>query len=213
MAAPRTSGDRVWQRMPQGWIEFRSFGDRTPHEWLNRYLAGGDGWLPDDARAAIVAGFHAGVAAFEGTDFDSAGVSLTLGERPAVSFLCTNVVRVAPGTDAPSLEFHRLFPLARFGVDSAAETFAAPDGRVGTVASGTLELGGRAVVTTVGEIRLPAGDGTILVMGMCTDPGQRTELAVLTAFTLSTTQVLPDGVQPAPWEASASGSELPHAVA
>ena len=25
-----TTGDRVWQRLPQGWIEFRAFGDRTP---------------------------------------------------------------------------------------------------------------------------------------------------------------------------------------
>jgi hypothetical protein len=200
MASARTSGDRVWQRMPQGWIEFRSFGDRTPDDWLEWYLASGEGWLPDAARSAIVDGFRAGVAAFAGTDFDSAGVSITLGERPAVTFLCTNVARVSPEADAPSLEFHRLFPLARFGVDSAAETFTAPDGRVGTVAAGRLTLGGSEVITAVGEIRLPAGDGTILVMGMCSDPAQRAQLSVLAAFTLATTQVLPAGVEPAPLE-------------
>jgi hypothetical protein len=182
--------------MPQGWIEFRSFGERTPDEWLDWYLASGEGWLPDAARTAIVDGFRAGVSTFSGTDFDSAGVTITLGERPAVTFLCTNVARVAHDADASSLEFHRLFPLARFGVDSAAETFTAPDGRVGTVASGALALGGSSVVTTVGEIRLPGGDGTVLVMGMCSDPGQRAELAVLTAFLLATTQVLPEGVEP-----------------
>lgn len=199
------SADRVWQRMPQGWIEFTSFGEATPDEWLEWYLASGEGWLPDAARAAIVDGFRAGVTAFAGSDFDRAGVSITLGERPAVTFLCTNVVRVVEGTDAPSLEFHRFFPLARFGVDSTAETFTAPDGRVGTVASGTLELAGSRVITTVGEIRLPAGDGTVLLMGMCSDAAQRRELAVLTAFTLSTVQVLPAGVEPAWPEAPATG--------
>jgi hypothetical protein len=193
----RTTGDRVWQRLPQGWIEFRAFGDRTPDEWLEWYLVSGEGWLPEEARTSIVEGFRSGVAAFAGTDFDFAGVSLTAGERPAASFLCTNVVRAAPGVDVPTTPFHRLFPLVRFGDEAGAETFTAPDGRVGTVASGRLVTGGIPNVVTVGELLLPDDGGTVLVMGMCSDPSQRAELALLTAFALSTTQVLPEGVEPA----------------
>lgn len=51
-------------------------------------------------------------------------------------------------------------------------------------------------VMAVGEIRLPDDAGAVLIMGMCSDPAQRHELAVLTAFALSMTQYLPDGVEP-----------------
>ncbi|MEH3089552.1 MAG: hypothetical protein PGN24_08160 [Microbacterium arborescens] len=37
---------RVWQRVPQGWIEFRSFGDRSPREWLDWYLVSAEGLAP-----------------------------------------------------------------------------------------------------------------------------------------------------------------------
>ena len=163
-----TSGDRVWQRLPQGWIEFRAFGDRTPDEWLEWYLASGEGWLPDEARTAIVEGFRAGVAAFAGTDFDFAGVSLTAGDRPAASFLCTNVVRATAGIEVPTTPFHRLFPLVRFGDEAGAETFTAPDGRVGTVASGRLahgrhpERGDRRRAASAGRRRNRPRDGHVL---------------------------------------------------
>lgn len=182
--------------MPQGWIEFRALGDLSPDEWIERYLASGEGWLPDEARAAITEGFHAGVRTFADASFDFAGVSITLGERPAVSFLCTNVVPVTDDDDSESLTLHRTLPLARFGGGSTAETFTSPDGRVGTVTSGVLAQGGVETVTTVGEIRLPEGRGTVLVMGMCSDPTQRAEITVLTAFALSMTQYLPEGVEP-----------------
>lgn len=185
----------VWQRMPQGWIEFRAFGDLSADEWLERYLASGEGWLPDAARESITEGFRAGVAAFAETSFAFAGVSIALGERPSVSFLCTNVVA---GDDEATDEdrFHRFFPVARFGDDGKAETFNAPDGRVGTVNSGLVTQAGMSTVMTVGEVRLPEDAGTVMVMGMCTDPQQRIELAVLTAFALSMTQYLPEGVEP-----------------
>lgn len=197
-----TSGDaaqapphRVWQRLPQGWIEFTAFGERSPQEWLEWYLTSADGWLPDEARSAIIDGFHAGVGEFGSSDFDFAGVSITLGERPAVTFLCTNAVR-GPKDASEASNFHRLFPLARFGDDSGAETFTAPDGRVGTVSSGTQDFGGSRVVVSVGEIRLSGDSGSVMVMGMCSDPQQRAELALLTAFALLTTQVLPEGIEP-----------------
>jgi hypothetical protein len=196
VSAAQTTRHRVWQRMPQGWIEFRALGDRTPDEWLERYLASGDGWLPDEARAAITQGFHAGVRMFADIPFDFAGVSIVLGERPAVSFLCTHVVASTPDEVADSVALHRLLPLGRFGDDSTAETFTSPDGRVGTVTSGALARGGIDSVMTVGEIRLPSDAGTVLIMGMCSDPAQRQELAVLTAFALSMTQYLPEGVEP-----------------
>lgn len=196
MTAEQAVAHRVWQRMPQGWIEFRALGERTPDEWLERYLEGGQGWLPDEARAAITDGFREGVHAFSGTDFDFAGVSIVLGERPAVSFLCTNVVVARPEDVADSLALHRLLPLGRFGDATAAETFTSPDGRVGTVTSGLLGRGGIDSVMTVGEIRLPDDAGTVLIMGLCSDATQRQELAVMTAFALSMTQYLPEGVEP-----------------
>lgn len=197
MSVEQAVGHRIWQRMPQGWIEFRALGERTPEEWLERYLEGGKGWLPDEARQAIVAGFHEGVRTFADTDFDFAGVSIVLGERPAVSFLCTNVVVTRPEDDADAVSLHRLLPLGRFGDDATAETFDAPDGRVGTVTSGLVSRGGMDTVMTVGEIRLPGEVGTVVVMGLCSDRTQRQELAVMTAFALSMTQYLPEGVEPA----------------
>ncbi|MGZ0711556.1 hypothetical protein ACWPKO_24820 (plasmid) [Coraliomargarita sp. W4R53] len=186
---------RVWQRLPQGWIEFTAFGERSPQEWLDWYFTSAEGWMPQEARSAIVDGFHAGVGEFGDSDFDFAGVSITLGERPAVTFLCTNAVR-GPKDASEASNFHRLFPLARFGDESGAETFTAPDGRVGTVSSGTQDFGGTHVVVSVGEMRLASDDGSVMVMGMCSDPDQRTELAVLTAFAMLSTQVLPEGVEP-----------------
>ncbi|QYM64887.1 hypothetical protein [Microbacterium sp. Se5.02b] len=196
MTAAQQSRHRVWQRMPQGWIEFRALGDRSPQEWIDRYLESGEGWLPDEARASITEGFHAGVRMFSDVPFDFAGVSIVLGERPAVSFLCTNVVATTADEVADSAALHRLLPLGRFGDDSTAETFTSPDDRVGTVSSGLVSRGGVDAVMTVGEIRLPDDAGTVLIMGMCSDPAQRHELTVLTAFALSMTQYLPDGVEP-----------------
>lgn len=184
----------LWQRLPFGWIEFRSFGDETPGQWLDRYLASGDGWLPEEAREAIERGFQAGVALFAGTGFASAGVAIITGERPAVNFLCTNVV-LGDSPDAVSL--HRLLSVLRFGGDdSTAETFTTHDGRTGTISSGVLTEGGMSVALTIGEVRLPEEIGSVIVMGMCTDPLQRTQIEVLTAFTLSMTQYLPEGVEP-----------------
>lgn len=191
-----TAPRRVWQRVPQGWIEFRSFGDATPDAWLEQYLRSGEGWLPDEARDAITTGFRAGVALFERTAFDFAGVSIVLGERPAVSFLCTLVVPAGEDAAADAQAFHRLFPVARFGDASTAETFTAPDGRVGTVSSGVVTAGGMRAVMTLGEIRLLGEAGTVLVLGMCSDPEQRMELAVQTAFALSTTLLLAAGEEP-----------------
>jgi len=185
---------RLWQRFPYGWIEFRAFGEATPAQWLENYLASGDGWLPDDARDAITKGFHAGVSLFEDTGFASAGVSFTFGERPAVNLLCTNVV-ISESPDG--LALHRSLPLGRFGEDSTAETFTAPDGRVGTISVGTLDEGGMEVIVAVGEIRLPDGAGSVVVMGVCTDTEQRIEIGVLTAFMLAMTQYLPEGEEPA----------------
>lgn len=182
--------------MPQGWIEFRSFGDATPDVWLEQYLRSGQGWLPDEARDAITTGFRAGVATFSQTAFDFAGVSIVFGERPSVSFLCTLVVPADENAVADAQALHRLFPVARFGDASTAETFAAPDGRVGTVSSGVVTAGGTRVVMTIGEIRLAGQAGSVLVLGMCSDPEQRMELAVQTAFTLSTTLLLAEGEEP-----------------
>lgn len=195
-ASASQTAHRVWQRMPQGWIEFRALGDRSPDEWIARYLESGDGWLPDEARTAITEGFHAGVRMFSDVPFDFAGVSIVLGERPAVSFLCTHVVVTTEEEVADAAALHRLLPLGRFGDDGTAETFTSPDGRAGTVSSGLLSRGGIDSVMTVGEIRLPDAAGTVLIMGMCSDPEQRQELAVLTAFALSMTQYLPEGVEP-----------------
>ncbi|MDE0547486.1 hypothetical protein [Microbacterium sp. C7(2022)] len=186
---------RVWQRLPQGWIEFTAFGDRTPDEWLEWYLTSAEGWMPDEARSAIIDGFRSGVAAFGGSAFDFAGVMITPGDRPAVTFLCTNAVLATQGRGEAS-EFHRFFPLARFGQDSVAETFTAPDGRVGTVSSGVQNVGGSDVVISVGEMRLVGDAGSVMVMGVCSDPERRAELALQTAFALLTTHVLPEGVEP-----------------
>ena len=188
---------RVWQRVPQGWIEFRSFGDRSPQEWLDWYLVSAEGWLPDAARSAIVDGFRAGVELFADTAFAFAGVSLTLGERPAAFFLCTNVVPSAVETAADAMAFHRLLPLARFGDGGRSESFTTPDGRVGTITLGASTDGGMPHVTAVGEIRLPASQGTAVVMGLCSDPEQAPELALHVAFALTTTQALPEGAEPA----------------
>ncbi|MFS0712767.1 hypothetical protein ABC195_02705 [Microbacterium sp. 2P01SA-2] len=188
---------RVWQRVPQGWIEFRSFGDRSPQEWLDWYLVSAEGWLPDAARDAIVDGFRAGVELFADTAFAFAGVSLTLGERPAAFFLCTNVVPAAAETDAAATAFHRLLPLARFGDGGRSESFTTPDGRVGTITLGASTDGGMPHLTAVGEIRLGGGAGTAVVMGLCSDPQQSAELALHVAFALTTTQALPEGVEPA----------------
>lgn len=202
VAAPEaaTSADsplRVWQRVPQGWIEFRSFGDRSPQEWLDWYLVSAEGWLPDAARAAIVDGFRAGVELFADTSFAFAGVSLTLGERPAAFFLCTNVVPAASETAADATAFHRLLPLARFGDGGRSESFTTPDGRVGTLTLGASTDGGMPHVTAVGEIRLAGDTGTAVVMGLCSDPAQSAELALHVAFALTTTQALPEGAEPA----------------
>lgn len=183
----------LWQRLPYGWIEFASFGQETPAQWLQRYLSAGDGWLPEEARDAISRGFQAGVALFARTGFDSAGVSILGGESPAVRLLCTNVV-LGRAEDAVSL--HRLLPLGRFGAESTAETFTAPDGRVGTVSFGTVTEAGMSVAVTVGEIRLPDDAGSVVVMGVSTDAQQRHDLGVLTAFVLSMTQYLPEGQEP-----------------
>lgn len=188
---------RVWQRVPQGWIEFRSFGDRSPQEWLDWYLVSAEGWLPDAARTAIVDGFRAGVELFADTSFAFAGVSLTLGERPAAFFLCTNVVPAASETSADATAFHRLLPLARFGDGGRSESFTTPDGRVGTLTLGASTDGGMPHVTAVGEIRLAGGAGTAVVMGLCSDPAQSAELALHVAFALTTTQALPEGAEPA----------------
>ena len=184
---------RLWQRFPYGWIEFRAFGEATPAQWLEKYLASGEGWLPDEAADAITRGFHAGVALFKDTGFASAGVSFTFGERPAVNLLCTNVV-LGDWPDGNAL--HRFLPLGRFGEDSTSEAFTAPDGRVGTISMGTLEEGGMEVVVAIGEIRLPDEAGSVVVMGVCTDTEQRIEIGVLTAFMLSMTQYLPEGEEP-----------------
>jgi hypothetical protein len=198
MGEPTTASPlQVWQRVPQGWIEFRSFGERSPDEWLEWYLVSAEGWLPDEARTAIVDGFRAGVELFADTAFAFAGVSLTLGERPAAFFLCTNVVAAAPETASDATAFHRLLPLARFGDGGRSDTFTTPDGRVGTITLGASDDGGMAHVTAVGEIALPAGTGNAVVMGLCSDPSQAAELALHVAFALTTTQALPAGVAPA----------------
>lgn len=102
----------------------------------------------------------------------------------------------APDEVADSVALHRLLPLGRFGDDNTDETFTSPDGRVGTVTCGPLARGGIDSVMTVREIRLPSDAGSVLTMGMCSDPAQRQELAVLTAFALSMTQYLVEGVEP-----------------
>lgn len=66
----------------------------TADTWSQGFCRGGSvthAAIAPCARAAITQGFHAGVRMFADIPFDFAGVPIVLGERPAVSFLCTHV--------------------------------------------------------------------------------------------------------------------------
>ncbi|MDR2997581.1 MAG: hypothetical protein LBU78_05635 [Microbacterium sp.] len=189
-----TPAHRVWQRLPQGWIEFIAHGERSPDEWLEWYLTSSEGWMSDEGRASVTSGFRSGVAAFADSALAFAGVSIILGERPSVSFLGTQVV--TDTSDGASASFHRLFPLARFGTESTAEAFTSPDSRVGTVTRGTLDVDGREWLLAIGEIPLPDDLGTVLVTGIGSDPEQSLALSMSVAFALITTQYLADGETP-----------------
>lgn len=189
-----TTQHQVRQRLPQGWIEFIAHGERTPSEWLEWYLASSEGWMSDEGRASVTAGFHAGVRAFADASFAFAGVSIILGEHPSISFMGTQVL-VHPEQDAAK-GLHSLLPLVRFGEDSVAETFRSPDERVGTIVRGTREIDGRAWLVAIGEMTLPDDAGTVVATGIGSDPEQEQVLLLSVAFALVTTQLLADGESP-----------------
>lgn len=184
---------RVWQAMPQGWIEFVAQGASEREAWWDDYLSSGAGWLPDESRGALSAGYRAGCDFFAGREFDFAGVALAPGEHPFVSFLATQVLRETPERPYTSA-LHATLPLVRFGDDAQSEPFLTEDGRTGTVTTGIVNEGG--AVASIGEVRLPERDGNVIVFGLCTDPLRRDFLALHTAFALTTTRILPDGRKP-----------------
>lgn len=188
---------RVWQAMPQGWIEFAAQGESEQNAWWDDYLRSGEGWLPDDAREALTEGYKAGCAFFGDKDFDFAGIAIALGDSPFVTVMCTRVLRSDDTHTAQAgLGMHTLLPVLRFGEDAVAEPFQAEDGRTGTVTTATVVEGASTVVVAIGEIRLPDESGNVVVLGTCTDPERRDYLALHAAFALSTTRLLPDGELP-----------------
>lgn len=193
------TGTQVWQAMPQGWIEFVAHGDSTQESWWDDYLRSGDGWLPDEAREGLTAGYRAGCSFFRGKDFDFAGIAIALQEKPFVSIMCTKVVR-DEGSDAGTRAYgiHALLPALRFGEDAVSEPFQADDGRTGSVTTAVVSEQGEEVTVSLGEISLPDEGGNVIVFGVCTDPARREFLALHTAFALSTTRLLPVGTYPEP---------------
>ena len=193
------TGRQVWQAMPQGWIEFVAQGASAQDAWWEDYLRSGEGWLPDEVRDGLTAGYRAGCAFFRGRDFDFAGIAIALGETPFITVMCTRVLRGAVADAASSAYgIHALLPALRFGEDAMTEPFLSEDGRTGTVTTATVTEGASDVIASIGEIRLPDEDGNVIVLGVCTDPAQRDFLALHTAFALSTTRLLPDGAYPTP---------------
>ncbi|MFE6997407.1 hypothetical protein ACFVAE_15685 [Microbacterium sp. NPDC057659] len=194
-----TSPQRIWQAMPQGWIEFVAQGADAQASWWEDYLRSGEGWLPDDAREALTAGYQAGCEFFRDKDFDFAGIAIALGESPFVAVMCT---RVMPATSAEARRrargLHVLFPALKFGEEPRSEPFQTEDGRTGTVTTAMVREGGTPVIVAVGEIALPDDRGDVLVLGLCTDPDQRDYIGLHAAFALATTQLVPDGERPSP---------------
>lgn len=190
---------QVWQAMPQGWIEFVAHGESSQEDWWEDYLRSGEGWLPDEARDGLTAGYRAGCDFFRDTEFDFAGIAIAPIEEPFVSILCTKVVR-PQGEEAGTRAYgiHALLPALRFGEDAVAEPFQSDDGRTGSVTTAVVSEQGQDVVVSMGEITLPGDGGNVIVLGVCTDPMRRDFLALHTAFSLSTTRLLPEGARPEP---------------
>lgn len=189
----------VWQAMPQGWIEFVAHGESTRDAWWEDYLRSGEGWLPDEARDALTAGYRAGCDVFRDREFDFAGIAIAATETPFVSIMCTRVMRgTTADVGAHTYGIHALLPALRFGEDAVAEPFQADDGRTGSVTTAIVAEQGADVVVSIGEITLPGDGGNVVVLGVCTDPERRDFLALHTAFALSTTRLLPAGVRPEP---------------
>lgn len=187
--------DVVWQRLPQGWIEFRAFGDETPAEWWQRYLASGEGWLTDEARDVLTAGFERGIALFADSAFDFAGMHLEVGERPAVWFLSTQVVRGTPDASREADRSMAYLAAAKLGAAGSSTSFTASDGRTGLIAFGLIGTPVQGIIA-VGELALPEQRGVALVTGMTSDPERYQDLLIRVAFALDTTLVLPAGQTP-----------------
>lgn len=193
--------DVVWQRLPQGWIELRAFGDQTPAQWWQRYLASGEGWLTEEARDALTAGFHRGVAMFSGSSFDFAGMHLDVGDRPAVWFLSTQVVRAAEDVVRDADRSLAYLAAAKLGAAGSSTSFTASDGRTGLIAFGTVGTPTQGIVA-VGELSLPGDRGIALVTGMTSDPHRHQDLLIRVAYALDTTLLLPPGQTPPEPEAT-----------
>ncbi|UJP10357.1 hypothetical protein L2X99_01185 [Microbacterium sp. KUDC0406] len=187
--------DVVWQRLPQGWIEFRSFGDATPAQWWQNYLSTGEGWLTDDVRATLTTGFEQGVALFADAPFDFAGMHLEIGARPAVWFLSTQVARGTPDASEEAEGSLAYLAAARLGAAGSSTSFTASDGRTGLIAFGLAGNPAHGIVA-VGQLALPDSRGVALVTGMTTDPERYEDLLIRVAFALDTTLVLPAGELP-----------------
>lgn len=112
------SGLRIWQAMPQGWIEFAAQGESEQQAWWDDYLRSGEGWLTDEVRDGLTTGYRAGCDFFRDKDFDFAGIAIGLGESPFVSVMCTKVL-TDDGEQARTLSrgLHVLLPAVRFGED------------------------------------------------------------------------------------------------
>lgn len=193
------SGLRIWQAMPQGWIEFAAQGESEQQAWWDDYLRSGEGWLTDEVRDGLTTGYRAGCDFFRDKDFDFAGIAIGLGESPFVSVTCTKVL-TDDGEQARTLSrgLHVLLPAVRFGEDPRSEPFLSEDGRTGTVTTAVVREGEVPAIVALGEISLPDDRGDVLVLGVCTDPEMRDYLALHTAFALSTTQLVTEGARPAP---------------
>lgn len=206
----------VWQRVPQGWIEFVAFtDDDIAQRWWQAYLAPGRGVLDADTLAEMTRGFTAARELLRGSPYAVAGILPYLVDEPTVFFVGT-VVLPAPEDPHAARAAASLAGLVRFGDDMRTEPFVALDGRAGSATLGRATTDeGVEVAAIIGEVPLPAASaagGTVFVLALSLDPTRIDELTPYAALALDSTVLLspdqaPSSYPPAHWLAAESAAE------
>lgn len=205
-----TEAPVVWQRVPQGWIELVAFSDdEIARRWWESYLAPARGAVDADALATMTAGFHEARRVLEDGPYSVAGIFPYLVDEPTVFFLGTTVLP-APSDAAAARTASSLTGLVRFDDDMRTESFVALDGRTGSASLGRATMpDGGDVAAVIGEVPLPANEGTVFVVALSLDVDRLDELAPYAALALDSTRLLaadeePPSYPPAEWLATES---------
>lgn len=198
----------VWQRVPQGWIEFVAFtDDERAQQWWQAYLAPAGDAIDAAALATMTRGFTAARNALRDSPYAVAGILPYLVDEPTVFFVGT-VVLPAPDDPRAARTAASLAGLVRFGDDSRSEPFVALDGRAGSATLGRATTDdGVEVAAITGEVPLPAASGargTVFVLALSLDPTRLDELTPYAALALDSTLLLapdqaPPSYPPAHW--------------